>query len=177
VNDIKNLDRNRPIAENHVMNARTTDDPFLLRARARMESLARDEALLAAQEEGVKRRRIEVQQAIADLGRSIDLYQDLMGINEASSPGQIPAVFETVRGPLSTLIFDVLRARDGRGKVSDIVLWLQELGRFPTDPDHAAAQYSSVYTALLRDPRMEKVGRGEFRIDESPLVEPDSLTA
>jgi len=145
-------------------------DPFLTKARDRLATLSRDDTLLAAQEEGVRRKRAELQQAMADLRRSTDVYLELMGIGETTAPGQIAVVFDGAdgQGTLSDLAFKALQAHGGRGRIVDIVGWLQEMGRLPKDPAKAQTQYSSVYTALLRDQeRVMRAGRGEFVTIES----------
>jgi inorganic triphosphatase YgiF len=143
----------------------TARDAFLVRAREKIESLTREVMLLEAQEEGVRRRKIALQQAITDWERSVSIYSEAMQITPDDAPGQLDAALDVPQGSLAQLSELFLEQRGGPGKITDVVRWLVSIGRLSGEPTKAGQNYGQVYTTLLRHPeRFVKVGRGEFRL-------------
>ena len=149
------------------MSDRATD-PFVVKAQERLVTLAKEQAQLAAQEEGVRKRRLEKQAEFATVKQSIALYQELMGTQtEAStSPGQMAVPLQP-SATVADLVFAWLSDHGGRGRVKDILQGLVQAGKFDDDSN---GKYSIVYTALMRDPRFEKVDRGEFWLKPVPPI-------
>jgi hypothetical protein len=150
-------------------------DQFLARAKDKVESLTREVGLLAAQEEGVRRRKQELQQALAEWERAIAIYAEAMELAPPDSPGQITAALDTPEGTLSQLAEGYLAER-GPAKINDLVAWLVSVGRLSGDPIKSGQNYGQVYTTLLRHPdRFRKVGRGEFSLQNPPAQPPGGL--
>ena len=146
----------------------TANDQFMGRAREKVESLTREVGLLAAQEEGVRRRKLELTQALAEWERAIALYAEAMELTPPDAPGQITAALDTPEGSLSQLAEGYLAERGTPAKINDLVKWLVSVGRLSGDPAKAGQNYGQVYTTLLRHPdRFRKVGRGEFNLHNS----------
>jgi hypothetical protein len=142
-----------------------TDDgrDFLEMVQERLDSLKRDDALLAAQEEGVRRKRAELGQAMEKLKVAAEAYRYLMVRQTEPAPGQLAVVSQPSQ-TLADLIAEHMAEHDGRAKVITLVHRLVEVGRLPSRSDKYGSNYGTVYTALLRDERFEKVGRGEWTL-------------
>jgi len=125
----------------------------------RLESLSRDDAALAAQEEGVQRRRAELQKEIADLESFVKLYRSLTG---ESVPLPDPRTPISPKESISNLAFRFLSDRGGGVPIADIIGWLVEIGKLPADRTHN--NYSVVYATLMRDKRFERPEAGVFRL-------------
>src|SRR5690348_430929 len=70
-------------------------DPFVMRAKDRVQKLTADIAQLEAQEEGVRRRRLELVQQVSDWERAMALYAEAMDIESAEpAPGQLSATLD-----------------------------------------------------------------------------------
>jgi hypothetical protein len=142
----------------------TTSDDFVAKAKERIEKLSYEITQLELQEEGVRRRRLELQRQADEWKRSVTHYAEVMGIDVAT-PGQLVAGLDTPTGTIPQLTDRYLIEHDGIAKVSDITEWIVETGRLQNDPERAQRHYGQVYTALLRHPaRFENVDRGTFRL-------------
>jgi hypothetical protein len=149
------------------MNDRATD-PFLVKAQERLVTLAKEQAQLAAQEEGVRKRRLEKQAEFATVKQSIALYHELMDTQTevSPSPGQLAVPLQP-SATVADLVFAWVSDHGGRGRVKAILQGLVQAGKFNDDSN---GNYSTVYTALMRDPRFEKVDRGEFGLRPVPPI-------
>jgi hypothetical protein len=147
------------------MPAKTPEDPFIARATATIDKLMDEERALAAQEEGVRRRRLALQQLVADWQRSIALYSDAMGLSGDATPGQVSAALDAPEGSVVELAERYLREHGGTAKIKDVVRWLVAVGKLSSEAEKSGQNYGAVYTAVLRHPeRFKRIGRGEFEL-------------
>lgn len=125
----------------------------------KLESLNRDDAALAAQEEGVRRKRAELQQEIAKLQAFVEVYRSLTG---EPAPTLGPATQASPAQSISNLVFRFLSDRGGSAPIADIIAWLVEVGKLPAERTHN--NYSVVYATLMRDKRFDRPKPGLFRL-------------
>jgi hypothetical protein len=146
----------------------TTIDAFISRAQEKTEGLRREIALLEAQEAGVRRRRLELEQEATDWQRAVELYAQAMAIE----PPHMEST-EHSKETVGDLITRYLREQPGTtAKVAAIAAWLAEVGRYPAGPDSANQNYSMAYNALLRNrDRFAKARPGEWRLIEAESTE------
>jgi hypothetical protein len=161
----------------------SSPDPFVQKALAKIASLEREEALLAAQQEGVQRRRNELQEQIVEWDRAKKLYVEAMGADApAADPpaaeGKGPAV-DAANRSIGDLTYEYISASpNGSAKITDVAAWLTGIGKLHSDLKNTNRPYGAVYTAILRNPkRFVKVGRGEYRIANSSDDEAPPLPA
>jgi len=147
------------------------NDTFLGRARDRLQKLAADIAQLEAQEEGVRRRRLELVDQVRDWERAVSLYSEAMDVETTdAAPGQMSVALDAPSGTFAQLVSKYMGDHGGQAKIADIARWLVDVGRLPNDPKKHGQYYGRVYTTLLRHPdRYEFVDKGLFRLkDEGP---------
>lgn len=139
-----------------------TTDPFLMRATDKIEALRREIALLEAQEAGVRRRRLELEKDATDWQRSVELYNEAMGVEAPASATSDDRPKETVAEMITTYLSE----QPGRSaKVATIAAWLAERGKFPAGQSDSGQNYSMAYNALLRNrDKFEKSAKGEWRL-------------
>ena|ERR1035437_9681735 len=131
----------------------------IAKATDKLESLNRDYAALAAQEEGVRRKRAELQQEIAKLQTFVDIYRSLTG-EPIPMPG--PTTQASPAESISNLTFRFLSERGGGAPIADIIAWLVSIGKLPAERTHN--NYSVVYATLMRDKRFDRPKPGLFRL-------------
>jgi hypothetical protein len=142
------------------------DTPDVLaKVSDKLDMLGRDDAALAAQEEGVRRRRTEIQQEVAKLQAFVEVYRSLTGVDASpAAPPSAPAVRVGVKPTesISNLAFGFLSERSGATKIAEIIAWLVSIGKLSAERTHN--NYSVVYATLMRDKRFTRPKAGEFAL-------------
>jgi len=146
---------------------------FLARVdRDLADMVARDKGL-AAQEEATRQERVELRARITKLRRLRDEYTAYMEIDLRATTYQALLVpGELAYGPMGTvanLAYRAIVAHGGQMRVTAVLAELIHLGKL----NGSHADYATVYRALSRDPRVEHVAPGEFRL----VVPPDQVAA
>jgi hypothetical protein len=140
-----------------------TNTDVLGRAKDKLDTLTKAEADLAAQEEGVRRRREAIRQEIAKLEAFIDVYIEISGLSSvASAVREVEKIAARPKVPesISNLVFGFLSEQGGAAPIADIIAHLVDVGKLP--PDRTHNNYSVVYATLMRDKRFARPRPGIF---------------
>lgn len=140
-------------------------DEFITQVERKLGELRRDDHALAAQEEGVRRRRAELRSQMNELQASIRVYREFMGMPVELAPRATTGLFDDIpMGTIADMSYAVVAKNGGPMKVADITRALEELGKLKPDSDGARGNYGSVYGTLKRDRRFRRAGTGSFGI-------------
>ena len=152
-------------------------DEFLARVADELADLIAREERLAAEEESCRQQRVEFRARITKLRRLRDEYRDYLGIH--LSPAMDDALLvpgELAYGPMGTvadLAYRAIVRHGGQMRITDVLTELTRLGRL----NGSHSDYGTVYRALSRDARLERVAPGVFRlvapVDGHAAAEPD----
>jgi len=154
-----------------------TPNEFMARAAQDLADWVAENQKLAVDEESIRLRRVELRARITKLLRLREGYEQYMGIH--LSPMLDDALLvpgEIAYGPMGTIANMAYRAivqHGGQMRIKDVVAELTRLGRVGGSHN----DYATVYRALSRDSRVERVAPGEFRLvlplDAAADAEPD----
>ena len=142
-----------------------TNTDVLDRAKDKLDALTKAEADLAAQEEGVRRRREAIRQEIAKLEAFVEVYVEISGLtSETSAVREVERVAARAKVPesISNLVFRFLSEQGGAAPIADIIAHLVEVGKLP--PERTHNNYSVVYATLMRDKRFARPKPGLFEL-------------
>ena len=139
-------------------------DGFIERAEAELERLLGEDRALAAQEDGVRRKRAELGGRIELLRSSVATYRDLMDIKDETLPSSRLFEEEVPQGTIAEMAAALIERHGGPMKVSDIVQELETRGKLKRGPGGNAARgnYGTVFGTLARHRGFLKTGTGEF---------------
>ena len=129
---------------------------FLEVAEAKLKEFVDLEKSLAAQEDGVRRRRAGIREDIELLTSSINVYRNLMGLPRMP----VELTDDLQLGSIAAMAVDLIQRNRRPMKVVDIVEALETAGKLEKRPGRQ--NYSSVYSILFRDKRFAKTEQGEF---------------
>lgn len=139
-----------------------TDD-FIVQVERKLTELRRDDTQLAAQEEGVRRKRNDLRGQMAELQASLRVYRDFMGVPAEPSPATSIGLFDDVpMGTIADMASGVIRKRGEPMKVADITRALESLGKLKPEDEGGRGNYGSVYGTLKRDRRFRLLEAGKF---------------
>ncbi len=149
------------------------EDDFEDRAERQLRDLEREEAALAAQEEGVRRKRDELQQKINKLELSLDVYREVMERQNGGAEPESTFFGPEIRdGTIAEMAEAVIRREGGVARVSDVVHVLLDRGKLTRNGRRG---YSTVYSILFRDPRFKRVAQGTFALAGLPSARPSAV--
>lgn len=151
----------------------TTD--FVDEVERRLADLRREEVALAAQEEGVRRKRGEIRQRMNELEATIRVYREVMN---QPAPPVTPTVglFENVpMGTIGNMAFEIMQRVGQPMKVADVARALVAAGKLQSEAEGDRGNYGTVYGTLLRDRRFTKVGTGAFGLAATNGQQPIGL--
>jgi hypothetical protein len=131
-------------------------DPFVRKVTSELREMERREHKLQADAERIREQVFGIRRRRGELEKSLAVYQDVMGVGQASSAPDVP------EGTIADVAFKVLRELGGPRTVNDLVSELQSLGKLKGGGTSGRADYGTLYQALNRDSRFVRVGRGEF---------------
>lgn len=137
-------------------------DDFIHRAEAELGAATREENALAAQEEGVRRKRADLQQRMTELRDSIRVYRELMELGaEAKSPSV--GMFDNIPlGSITDMAYAIIERQGAPMKVADIARTLVGAGKLKPNGTGKSSNYATVFGILRRDRRFAKMGEGTF---------------
>lgn len=139
-----------------------TQEDFIALAERQLADYVREDGALAAQEEGVRRKRSEIQQRIDDIRSSIRVYRDLMGIG-AEQPPQPVGLFDDIpMGTIADMAAVILKKQGQPMKVAEVARVLEATGKLKAGKTSAHQNYGTVYGTLQRDRRFERLAQGRF---------------
>ena len=144
-------------------------DEFLQRADAELSELINVDLALAAQEDGVRRKRAELGERIERIRASVRTYHELMGIEQQAVPSSELFGGEIPQGTIADMAAKLIETRGGPMKVADIVTELEKLGKLKPGGggDSGRGNYGTVFGTLDRSRRFVKTGAGEFGIADT----------
>lgn len=148
-------------------------DSFLDRVTAEMTEVARAEAALAAQEDGIRRRRAELSERLNALATSAAMYREVMGIDKPEAPSR--PLFEEgalPKGSVSEMAYAAIQKHGSPMQVADVTKALIAAQKF--DGNDYRQHYATTYGILTKDKKFVKVAPGQFEIRERARVYPDS---
>lgn len=138
-------------------------DEFITLAERQLADLGREDAALAAQEDGVRRKREVIQERIDALAQSVKVYRLIMGIGIEPTPPARGMFDDIPMGSVSDMAFALIRRNEAPMKVSDIAKALQQAGKLKANAD-TRSNYSNVYGVLRRDRRFTRPAQGTFGV-------------
>jgi hypothetical protein len=142
-------------------------DDFITRSKLALGELTREDASLSDQEEGIRRRRVDIKARMATLAQAMETYREVMKVPAPSEspkgPEPIARSYPVSGGTMADIAFSILAANDGRMRMMDLIRELQIVGKVKSGPT-GPSEYGTVYSTLKRDSRFVKAGPGEFAL-------------
>lgn len=132
---------------------------FLSKARNQLRELTSQVDQVAATVDGLIRKRDELKSRIETLESSIEVYRDVMGVENEARP-QIGLFGDIPNGTIAEMAEAVMVGAGGKAHVRAIVDALVEQGKIKG----GRSGYSTVYSILHRSARFEKAGEGTFTL-------------
>lgn len=143
----------------------SVNDDFLTLVKRRLTDLQRQDSDLAAQEEGVRRKRAVVQNEINKLQFSAETYRHLMGIADEATPEQGLFGPDEAAGSVAEMAADIMYRNGGQAALLEIRDELARLGK--VRPGQRG--YGTVYASLSRGNRFVKVGPGVYGLTKHEM--------
>lgn len=140
-------------------------DDFIARATARVRELEKDDAALAAQEEGVRRKRLALQEEIRIAQGAIDLYGEVMNVGTKPEATPQPLFDVPQPGTIADMTYAILVNSQKPMTVHEIARRLTQAGKLSEEgPGDARTNYATVFGTLRRDRRFYRPAPGRFAI-------------
>jgi hypothetical protein len=137
---------------------------FVERAREEYLRLQAEERALAAQEEGVRRRRAALQSRLTSIENAVVLYQELTGQTTVMPEPDVGASNGLRMGTIVDMAAQVIERSGGRAKMTKIVEELERAGKLKPSEPGDRNNYATVYGTLRRSRRLHKADKGEWEL-------------
>jgi hypothetical protein len=138
-------------------------DDFITQVQRRVAEIGREDAQLAAQEDGVRRKRADLREQMGELQASLRVYREFMGVPADPQPPVGVGLFDDVpMGTIADMAMAVISKRGEPMKVAEITRALESLGKMKPEDEGGRGNYGSVYGTLKRDRRFRLLDAGRF---------------